>query len=158
MNHLPTYPGVPQAVDMTSPLPSILERPKSLIMIFDSSWGLKYSKFSGWRERKRGNKMCCFFLNSFFVIFKVCKHLGWKIKSIMSNRTASLSIQQSSGAHLLPHCFDLSPLLQQPEPAPLTHNALPVSSHRSYCFSKSLAVKCERPAHVDLKCGRGLCV
>lgn len=40
---------MPQAVDMTSPLLSILERPKSLIMILDSSWGLKYSRFSGWR-------------------------------------------------------------------------------------------------------------
>lgn len=49
LTNSPTYPGVPQAVDMTSPLLSILERPKSLIMIFDSSWGLKYSKFSGWR-------------------------------------------------------------------------------------------------------------
>lgn len=47
LSNSPTYPGVPQAVDMTSPLPSILERPKSLIMIFDSSCGLKYSKFSG---------------------------------------------------------------------------------------------------------------
>lgn len=34
---LPTYPGVPQAVDMTSPVPSILDKPKSLIMIFEPS-------------------------------------------------------------------------------------------------------------------------
>ena len=35
---LPTYPGVPQAVDMM-PLSTILERPKSLIMILEfSSW------------------------------------------------------------------------------------------------------------------------
>ena len=34
---LPTQPGVPQAVDITSPLPSILDNPKSLIMILDSS-------------------------------------------------------------------------------------------------------------------------
>lgn len=53
---LPTYPGVPHAVDMTSPLPSILDRPKSLIMILDSSWGLKYSRFSGWRERTEGER------------------------------------------------------------------------------------------------------
>lgn len=50
----PTYPGVPQAVDMTFPAPSIFERPKSLIMIFDSSWALKYSKFSGWTHKQRG--------------------------------------------------------------------------------------------------------
>lgn len=35
--HSPTYPGVPHAVDMTSPLPSILDSPKSLIIILDSS-------------------------------------------------------------------------------------------------------------------------
>lgn len=56
MSNLPTYPGVPQAVDMTSPLPSILERPKSLIIIFDSSWGLKYSRFSGWRKETQREK------------------------------------------------------------------------------------------------------
>lgn len=37
---------------MTFPAPSIFERPKSLIMIFDSSWELKYSKFSGWTQTK----------------------------------------------------------------------------------------------------------
>lgn len=37
----PTYPGVPQAVAITSPVPSIFDRPKSLIMILDSSSGLK---------------------------------------------------------------------------------------------------------------------
>lgn len=51
--YLPTYPGVPQAVDMTLPLPSILESPKSLIMIFEPSWGLKYSRFSGYRGEKK---------------------------------------------------------------------------------------------------------
>jgi len=34
---VPTYPGVPQAVDMTLPEASILDRPKSLIMILESS-------------------------------------------------------------------------------------------------------------------------
>lgn len=86
--NVPTYPGVPQAVDMTSPLPSILERPKSLIMIFDSSWGLKYSKFSGWRERKRGNEMC-FFKIHFFVIFKIPTFgLENKVNHIQSNSLA----------------------------------------------------------------------
>lgn len=35
--YLPTYPGVPQAVDITLPEPSILDSPKSLIMILESS-------------------------------------------------------------------------------------------------------------------------
>ena len=34
---LPTYPGVPHAVDITLPVSSILDRPKSLIMILESS-------------------------------------------------------------------------------------------------------------------------
>lgn len=34
---LPTYPGVPQAVDMTLPAPSIFDSPKSLIIILESS-------------------------------------------------------------------------------------------------------------------------
>jgi len=55
---LPTYPGVPHAVDMTSPLPSILDSPKSLIIILDSFWGLKYNKFSGCRKKER--KKDCF--------------------------------------------------------------------------------------------------
>lgn len=54
---LPTYPGVPQAVAITSPVPSIFDKPKSLIMIFDSSWGLKYSRFSGWRVGGGGQNM-----------------------------------------------------------------------------------------------------
>lgn len=37
INALPTYPGVPQAVDMTLPDPSIFDSPKSLIIILDSS-------------------------------------------------------------------------------------------------------------------------
>lgn len=34
---LPTYPGVPQAVDITLSAPSIFDSPKSLIMILESS-------------------------------------------------------------------------------------------------------------------------
>lgn len=37
INDLPTYPGVPQAVDMTLPTPSIFDSPKSLIIILESS-------------------------------------------------------------------------------------------------------------------------
>lgn len=37
LNASPTYPGVPQAVDMTLPAPSIFDSPKSLIIIFESS-------------------------------------------------------------------------------------------------------------------------
>lgn len=49
----PTYPGVPQAVAITSPVPSILDRPKSLIMILESSSGLKYRRFSGCNGKNR---------------------------------------------------------------------------------------------------------
>lgn len=34
---IPTYPGVPQAVDITVPESSILDSPKSLIMMLESS-------------------------------------------------------------------------------------------------------------------------
>lgn len=44
---LPTYPGVPHAVDITLSAPSILDRPKSLIMILESSSMLSYRRFSG---------------------------------------------------------------------------------------------------------------
>lgn len=37
INASPTYPGVPQAVDITLPDPSIFDSPKSLIMILESS-------------------------------------------------------------------------------------------------------------------------
>lgn len=37
---------------ITSPVPSIFDKPKSLIMILDSSSGLKYRRFSGWRREE----------------------------------------------------------------------------------------------------------
>lgn len=43
---LPTYAGVPHAVDR-APCSSILDRPKSLMTILESSNGVSYSKFSG---------------------------------------------------------------------------------------------------------------
>ena len=39
--HLPTYPGVPQAVAIMLSSSSVLDRPKSLIIIFESSSGLQ---------------------------------------------------------------------------------------------------------------------
>lgn len=38
--HLPTYPGVPQAVAIMLSSSSVLDRPKSLIIILESSSGL----------------------------------------------------------------------------------------------------------------------
>ena len=39
--HLPTYPGVPQAVAIMLSSSSVLDRPKSLIIILESSSGLQ---------------------------------------------------------------------------------------------------------------------
>ena len=41
-----TYPGVPHAVPSWSSVSAVLERPKSLIMILESSAGLYYNVYT----------------------------------------------------------------------------------------------------------------
>lgn len=82
----PTYPGVPQAVAITSPVPSIFDKPKSLIMIFDSSWGLKYSRFSGWKSEERVKQCACACLS-------VCLCSLWDIRQNMTQNLLDLSFK-----------------------------------------------------------------